>query len=173
MRRYFWHNLLHSDWYHHLGSDSYRYLCQNLTSRGIWARANGTMQGLFWPSLSKCSKVFGSYTTSCEKGGKNIQGIYYLCMWGQGVWLGDERGQSGKGAQYCQTLGGSWVLQVQRHTHPASWEWFPGHINAARRRAWVLREDERTEEDSMVHWLENVRRRGVFRGREFFLTTLW
>ena len=30
------------------------------------------------------------------------------------------------------------------------------HRNAARRRAWVRREDERREEDSRAHWLANV-----------------
>ena len=46
------------------------------------------------------------------------------------------------------------------------------HRNAARRRAWVLREDERREEASRVHWLANVRGRGVFRGRGNFVTNL-
>ena len=35
------------------------------------------------------------------------------------------------------------------------------HRNAAGRRAWVMREDERREE-SRVYWLENVRKRGGF-----------
>ena len=46
------------------------------------------------------------------------------------------------------------------------------HRNAARRRAWVRREDERMEEDSQAHWLANIRMRGVFRGRENFVTNL-
>ena len=46
------------------------------------------------------------------------------------------------------------------------------HRNAARRRAWVRREDERREEDSRTHWLANVRMRGVFRGRENFVANL-
>jgi hypothetical protein len=32
------------------------------------------------------------------------------------------------------------------------------HRHAARRRVWVMREDERMEEASRVHWLANVRR---------------
>ena len=36
----------------------------------------------------------------------------------------------------------------------------------ARRGAWVLRGDERREEDSKVHWLANVRRREFLRGEE-------
>ena len=39
-------------------------------------------------------------------------------------------------------------------------------IHAARRGAWVRREDERREEDSRANWLANVRMRGVFRARE-------
>ena len=46
------------------------------------------------------------------------------------------------------------------------------HRNAARRRAWVFREDERREEASRVHWLANVRRMGVFRGRGNFVTNI-
>ena len=46
------------------------------------------------------------------------------------------------------------------------------HRNAARRRAWVMREDEIREEASRVHWLANVRRRGIFRGRGNFVTNL-
>ena len=42
------------------------------------------------------------------------------------------------------------------------------HRNAAMRRAWVMtmREDERREEASRVHWLANVRRRGFSGGEE-------
>ena len=46
------------------------------------------------------------------------------------------------------------------------------HRNAARRRAWVRREDERREEDSRAHWMANVRMRGFFRGRGNFVTNL-
>ena len=46
------------------------------------------------------------------------------------------------------------------------------HRNAARRRAWVRREDERRAEDSQAHWLANVRMRDVFRGRGHFVTNL-
>ena len=35
--------------------------------------------------------------------------------------------------------------------------------NAARRRAWVMREDERMKKANRVHWLANVRKRGIFR----------
>ena len=38
-----------------------------------------------------------------------------------------------------------------------------GHRLAARRRAWVRREDERREEASRAHWYANVIGRGVFR----------
>ena len=35
-----------------------------------------------------------------------------------------------------------------------------------------MREDERREEASRVHWLANVRNKGVFRGRGYFVTNL-
>ena len=46
------------------------------------------------------------------------------------------------------------------------------HRNAARRRVWVMREDERRAVPSRVYWLANVRRRGIFRGRGNFVTNL-
>ena len=44
------------------------------------------------------------------------------------------------------------------------------HRNAARRRAWVRREDERRDEESRAHWIANVCERGVFRSRGQFVT---
>ena len=44
-----------------------------------------------------------------------------------------------------------------------------GHRLAARRRAWVRREDERREEASRAHWHANVIGRGVFRSRGQFI----
>ena len=40
-----------------------------------------------------------------------------------------------------------------------------GHRLAARRRAWVRREDERREDASRAHWHANVIGRGVFRSK--------
>ena len=54
-------------------------------------------------------------------------------------------------------------MQVQRRFLPGSVAKVDKeHRNAAGRRARVMREDERRENDSRVHWLENVRKRGVF-----------
>ena len=44
-----------------------------------------------------------------------------------------------------------------------------GHRLAARRRAWVRREDERREDASRAHWHANVIGRGVFRSRGQFI----
>ena len=44
------------------------------------------------------------------------------------------------------------------------------HRQAARRRAWVKREDERREDESRAHWVANVQRMGFFRGRGNFVT---
>ena len=38
-----------------------------------------------------------------------------------------------------------------------------GHRQAAKRRAWVLREEEIRDEASRAHWLANIRGRGIIR----------
>ena len=44
------------------------------------------------------------------------------------------------------------------------------HRQAAQRRSWTKREEERREEESRAHWVANVQRRGIFRGRGNFVT---
>ena len=39
-----------------------------------------------------------------------------------------------------------------------------GHRLAAKRRAWVMREDELREESGRAHWISNIRGRGILRG---------
>ena len=43
-----------------------------------------------------------------------------------------------------------------------------GHRQAAKRREWVQREEDRREEARKAHWVANVVERGVFRGRGQF-----
>ena len=44
-----------------------------------------------------------------------------------------------------------------------------GHRQAAKRRAWVRREQELRDEASRAHWLANIRGKGIIRGGgEFF-----
>ena len=43
-----------------------------------------------------------------------------------------------------------------------------GHRQAAKRRGWVKREEDRREEARRAHWVANVVERGVFRGRGHF-----
>ena len=42
------------------------------------------------------------------------------------------------------------------------------HRQAAQRRSWTKGEEERREEESRAHWVANVQRRGIFRGRGNF-----
>ena len=44
-----------------------------------------------------------------------------------------------------------------------------GHRQAAKRRAWVLREEEIRDEASRAHWLANIRGRGIIRGGGNFI----
>ena len=44
-----------------------------------------------------------------------------------------------------------------------------GHRMAAKRRAWVMREDERRQESSRAHWLANIGGRGIIRGGGEFI----
>ena len=44
------------------------------------------------------------------------------------------------------------------------------HRQAAQRRSWTKREAERRQEESRVHWVANVQRRGFFGGRGNFVT---
>ena len=39
-----------------------------------------------------------------------------------------------------------------------------GHRLAAKRRQWVMREDELRQETNRAHWLANIRGRGIIRG---------
>ena len=39
-----------------------------------------------------------------------------------------------------------------------------GHRMAAKRRAWVMREEEIRQESSRAHWQANIRGRGIIRG---------
>ena len=45
-----------------------------------------------------------------------------------------------------------------------------GHRLAAKRRAWVKRDQEMREEASKAHWLANIRGRGVHRGGGEFIS---
>ena len=47
-----------------------------------------------------------------------------------------------------------------------------GHRLAARRRAWVRKEEERREAARRAHWAFNVVGRGVHRGRGNFVNNL-
>ena len=44
-----------------------------------------------------------------------------------------------------------------------------GHRLAAKRRAWVLRENELREDASRAHWIANIRGRGIIRGGGEFI----
>ena len=45
-----------------------------------------------------------------------------------------------------------------------------GHRLAAKRRVWVMREQEMREEASRAHWLANIRGKGIIRGGGNFIT---
>ena len=45
-----------------------------------------------------------------------------------------------------------------------------GHRLAAKRRQWVMREDELRQETNRAHWLTNIRGRGIIRGGGEFIT---
>ena len=44
-----------------------------------------------------------------------------------------------------------------------------GHRLAARRRAWVMRDNELREESGRAHWIANIRGRGILRGGGEFI----
>ena len=45
-----------------------------------------------------------------------------------------------------------------------------GHRLAAKRRVWVMREEELRQEGNRAHWLANIRGRGILRGGGEFIT---
>ena len=45
-----------------------------------------------------------------------------------------------------------------------------GHRLAAKRRVWVMREEELRQEGNRAHWLANIRGRGIIRGGGEFIT---